>query len=142
MNAESLLRRFAKFCIVGCSATLVDFGITAVCKELIGINELISNAIGFSISAVFNYTLNRLWTWRSHDRKVGLQFAKFLLVSLSGLGLNTLILYLLTQHYAWPILPPAWQTPTHIFWISKVLATGVVMVWNFVINNIFTFRKK
>ena len=136
------IRRFVKFVIVGTSGTLVDFGITFLFKELIGIPELIANAIGFTVAATTNYILNRTWTWRSHEKQVGVEYAKFFAVSLCGLGLNTLIIYLLTQHCVWSILPEAWNTPTVVFWISKVLATGVVMVWNFLANNFFTFRKK
>ncbi|MCF0211360.1 MAG: GtrA family protein [Bacteroidales bacterium] len=137
---RSDFNRIIKFGIVGCSGTLVDFGVTFVCKELLGILPLISNALGFTIAATTNYLLNRTWTWRSKEKQVGVEYAKFFAVSLLGLGLNTLIIYLLTQKMSWSFLPDAWQG--YAFWIAKVIATGVVMVWNFLANNFFTFKKK
>ena len=49
------------------------------------------------------------------------------LVSLIGLGINTLILYIFNEKLKWN------------FYLSKVFATGVVMLWNFFANNFFTF---
>lgn len=136
MQKEHILR-FVKFGIVGISGTIVDFGTTFVCKELMSVPELIANAIGFTVAATTNYILNRTWTWRSKEKQVGVEYLKFFAVSLCGLGLNTLIIFLLTHFVAWGNLSDPWP-----FWIAKVLATGVVMVWNFVANNHFTFKKK
>ena len=134
------LNRIIKFGIVGCSGTLVDFGVTFVFKELIGLYALAANALGFTIAATTNYILNRVWTWRSHEKQVGVEYAKFFAVSLLGLGLNTLIIFLLTQKVSWAFLPDRWQP--YAFWIAKVIATGVVMVWNFLANNFFTFKRR
>ena len=43
-------------------------------------------------------------------------------------GINTLIIYLLNEKLKWN------------FYISKVIATGFVMLWNFFANNFFTFN--
>ena len=137
---RSDINRIIKFGIVGCSGTLVDFGITFVCKELLGIFPLISNALGFTIAATTNYILNRVWTWHSKEKQVGVEYAKFFAVSLLGLGLNTLIIYLLTQKMSWAFLPNSWQV--YAFWIAKVIATGGVMVGYVLANNFFTFKRR
>ena len=79
------------------------------------------------MAATSNYILNRVWTWGSTNEQVGVEYVKFFGVSLIGLGLNTLILYLLHEKLKLN------------FWISKVFATGVVMIWNFLANHYFTF---
>lgn len=127
MNLVAYLSRFLKFGVVGCTGTIIDFGLTYICKEWIKINKLIANAIGFTVAATSNYILNRIWTWESTSQQVGLEYAKFFGVSLIGLGLNTLIIYILNDKLKWN------------FWLSKVLATGVVLIWNFLANNFFTF---
>lgn len=121
------LVKFLKFGVVGCTGTAIDFGTTYLCKEKLKLNKFLSNAIGFIIAATSNYVLNRIWTWHSTSSAVGLEYAKFFGVSLIGLGLNTLIIYLLNEKFKFN------------FWISKVFATGVVMLWNFFANNFFTF---
>ena len=119
--------KFLKFCVVGVTGTIIDFGLTWICKEKLKIPKFIANAIGFVVAATSNYILNRVWTWGSTNEQVGVEYVKFFGVSLIGLGLNTLILYLLHEKLKLN------------FWISKVFATGVVMIWNFLANHYFTF---
>ena len=124
---QATLFKFLKFCVVGVTGTVVDFGLTWICKEKIKIPKFVANAIGFVVAATSNYFLNRWWTWGSTNSQVGVEYTKFFAVSLIGLGLNTLILYILHEKMKVN------------FWVSKVFATGVVMIWNFLANNFFTF---
>lgn len=124
---QATLFKFLKFCVVGVTGTIIDFGLTWICKEKLKIHKFVANAIGFVVAATSNYILNRVWTWGSTNEQVGVEYVKFFGVSLIGLGLNTLILYLLHEKMKLN------------FWFSKVVATGVVMVWNFLANHYFTF---
>ena len=124
---KAFLTRFLKFCVVGFSGTAIDFGLTWLCKEVFKIPKFLANAIGFVVAATSNYILNRIWTWGSTSEQVGVEYAKFFTVSLIGLGLNTLILYIFNEKIKFN------------FYVSKVIATGVVMLWNFFANNFFTF---
>lgn len=124
---KAFILRFLRFCVVGVSGTIIDFGLTWLCKEKFHVPKFIANAIGFVVAATSNYILNRLWTWQSTNEQVGVEYVKFFTVSLIGLGLNTLILYLMHEKFKLG------------FYLSKVFATGVVMLWNFFANNFFTF---
>ena len=124
---KAFLMKFLKFCIVGFSGTAIDFGLTWLCKEIFKIPKFLANAIGFVVAATSNYILNRIWTWGSTNEQVGVEYVKFFAVSLIGLGLNTLILYIFNEKLKFN------------FYLSKVFATGVVMLWNFFANNFFTF---
>lgn len=128
------IRRFIKFGVVGLSGTIIDFTITWLCRDIIGLYELLANAIGFVVAATSNYIFNRKWTWRSHEKQIGVEYLKFFTVSVIGLGINTLILTLLRHilHF---------HNDNLDFWVAKVGATAVVMMWNFLANNFFTFRK-
>ena len=119
--------RFLKFGVVGLSGTVIDFGVTYLCKDILKIKKLVANAIGFTLAATSNYILNRIWTWQSTSTQVGVEYLKFFGVSLVGLGINTLTIWLLNDKLKWN------------FWFSKVCATGIVMLWNFFANNFFTF---
>lgn len=129
------IRRFVKFGIVGVSGTLIDFSITWLCRDILGLPDLIANAIGFVVAATTNYILNRIWTWHSTEKNVGVEYLKFFAVSVIGLLLNTLILYLLKGF-------DLFDSPDLNFWSAKVGATLIVMLWNFFANNFFTFKKK
>ena len=124
---KAFMLKFLKFCVVGVSGTAIDFGLTWLCKEIFKIPKFLANARGFGVSATNNYILNRIWTWGSTSDQVGVEYVKFFTVSLIGLGLNTLILYIFNEKIKLN------------FYVSKVIATGVVMLWNFFANNFFTF---
>ncbi len=124
---KAFILKFLKFCAVGVSGTAIDFGLTWLCKEIFKIPKFIANAIGFVVAATNNYILNRIWTWGSTNEQIGIEYTKFFVVSLIGLGLNTLILYIFNEKFKMN------------FYVSKVIATGVVMLWNFFANNYFTF---
>lgn len=139
-NLLQLAKKFVKFGVVGASGAIIDFGLTAFCKGILGVPELLANAIGFTLAATSNYFFNRVWTWRSTSKSVGIEYAKFFFVSLIGLGLNSLIVFLLKDVSIIPCLVDT--TLDWNFWVAKVIATAVVMVWNFLANNFFTFRQK
>jgi putative flippase GtrA len=59
---------------------------------------------------------------------VGIQFAKFLAVSAVGLAMSNSLIYYLNEKRGVP------------FYLSKAIATGIVMIWNFGVNYLITFR--
>lgn len=124
---KALAFKFLKFGIVGFSGVFVDFGFTFLCKEILKWNKYVSNAIGFTCAATSNYILNRIWTFGSENDKVMSEYVQFMLVSLIGLGINSLVLYLLNDKLKWN------------FYISKIFAIGAATLWNFIGNLLFTF---
>ncbi|MEI6696040.1 MAG: GtrA family protein [Bacteroidota bacterium] len=125
---SELILKFLKFGLVGASGVIVDFGFTYLCKEIFKIQKYIANAIGFTLAASSNYIFNRIWTFHSLNPEIGLEYSKFLLISLVGLGINTLILWTLVSKF------------NKNFYVSKLFAIAVVTVWNFFFNLIFTFN--
>lgn len=127
MIDKTLILKFLKFSVVGFSGTAVDFGVTWLCKEKLGFNKYLSNSLGFILAATNNYIWNRVWTFQSTNSNISAEYGKFFLVSLAGLGINNLIIYLLHGKL------------NLNFYLSKVFAIGVVMFWNFTMNYFFTF---
>lgn len=68
-----MIIQFIKFCVVGASGLLVDFGITYLCKEKIKLNKYIANSLGFIAAASSNYLLNRMWTLENTDPNISTQ---------------------------------------------------------------------
>ena len=127
MINNALIVKFLKFCVVGFSGTAVDFGVTWLCKDKFGWNKYVSNSIGFILAATNNYVWNRLWTFQSTNSQIHIEYGKFLLVSVIGLAINNLVIYLLHGKLKLN------------FYLSKIFAIGVVMMWNFIMNYLFTF---
>jgi len=124
----SVLFKFIKFAFVGTTGLIIDFGTTYLLKEKVKINKFIANAVGFSLAASSNYIWNRLWTFHSHNPEIFFEYSSFIIVSLIGLGINTTVLWLLTRK------------SKRNFYLAKVIATFVTVIWNFSANFLFTFN--
>lgn len=124
---SEVLLKFIKFCAVGGSGVIVDFGITYLCKEKLKVNKYVSNSIGFLVAASSNYILNRIWTFDSRNQNISNEYFCFILVSIVGLFINNLTL--------WGIHGKM----KYNFYLSKIGAIGVATLWNFVANYTFTF---
>ena len=124
------LKQFIKFCIVGGTSAAIHFLVLYYSTERLNLWYVYSNALGFIISATFNFTTNKLWTFRNKDQGVQVvkQVVKFSLVVATGLVINTLIIYALTEWLGFD------------YRISWVFATGVITFWNFGFNRFWTFK--
>lgn len=145
MELRPLITKFIKFGVVGASGMVVDFGVLYLMREIMGLPDLWANTISFTCAATSNYFLNRIWTFRSQEKQVAVEYLKFLLVSIIGLGINNGVLLL--SHLLWPA---AYESGTFClvgvcvddFYLFKLLAIAVTTLWNFFGNMLFTFRKK
>ncbi len=127
MIDKLLILKFLKFCVVGASGMIIDFGTTWVLKEKVKINKYIANSTGFILAATSNYLLNRFWTFQSGNSHIAKEYLSFMVISIIGLGINNLVLFLLTDKMKLN------------FYLSKLFAIGVVTIWNFFMNYLFTF---
>ena len=123
---KKLFAQLMKFGVVGFIAFLIDYGLLALCTEILHINYLVSATIGFTVSVVFNYLASMRYVF-THKEEMSRrrEFIIFVVLSIVGLVINNVILWagveLLHVHYL----------------IVKIFATAVVMVWNFVTRKIF-----
>lgn len=145
-NSElrTIIVKFLKFGIVGASGMVVDYGVLFLMHNILDLNDILSNTISFTCAATSNYFLNRWWTFRSQEKQVGVEYAKFLAVSIVGLLINNGVLLLCKT--VWPVpyeqvfLCIGNQAITGLY-LFKLLAIAVTTLWNFFGNMLFTFRK-
>jgi putative flippase GtrA len=120
-----MVLKFLKFIIVGFSGLIIDFSVTILLKEKFKINRYFSNSAGFIMAASSNYLFNRYWTFHSNNPKVLTEYGTFFIISLIGLGINNLFLYIFEKKLR--------------FYFAKFLAVMVTSIWNFTANYYFNF---
>jgi putative flippase GtrA len=118
-----------KYAIVGIGGLIIDFSITYTCKEKLRWNKFLSNSIGFYVAVISNFLLNKNWTFNQYSSNTLLQFLQFFVVSLIGLGINNLLLYLFTKKIK------------ANFYLLKLFVIVFVFVWNYAMNFFFTFNR-
>lgn len=127
---------FTRFALVGMLGTLVDFSLLFVLHTLLGVPTLIANTLAYSAGIVNNFVLHQRWTFAERVRREWLtQFPQFTLVSLSALMLNNLLVFSLS-----PSFEIVFDLAGYSVLFAKLCATGVGMVWNYLLNKWWTFR--
>lgn len=123
---KHLLAQIMKFGVVGVIATVIDFGVMIFLTEVFDINPVASATVSFTVSVIFNYLASMRYVF-SHREGMSRQreFVIFIVLSVIGLVINDALMWVGTE-----------MTPVD-YRIVKVLATAVVMVWNFVSRKIF-----
>lgn len=117
--------QFGRFALVGVLGTGLDMGLLLLLTAA-GVPTLPANVLSYSSGIANNYYWNRRWTFSSGKRQNWIpQLAQFTLVSLAGLGLNSLIVVGLEARVG--------------LMVAKLLATAAVLFWNYNANRLWTF---
>ncbi len=141
---KKLIDQILKFGVVGFLAFFIDFGIFKLLSAALGLHYLIANFFGFTISLIFNYAASMTFVFErkeNADRKR--EFAVFAVLSVIGLLLNELIIYICIDGiYANAAFLRAHMSGDLAATLGKIIATGIVMVYNFVTRKIFLEKKE
>lgn len=145
---KKLIIQFLKFAVVGGLAFLIDTGIYVGLCALFGEKfHLLFNVISFSVSVIFNYVCSMRFVFKGReDLSKTRELTVFIILSIIGLCINELIVWgmidgmklaTLIAGFLHADLAEALAGVT-----AKVVATGVVLIWNFVSRKIFLEEKQ
>lgn len=123
---SKMVSQFVKYGLVGLIGTFIHSGILILLVEFFDYNPLFATTIGFLFSLVCSFLINVSWTFRS-KKKFDI-FLKYIIVSLLGLGINLLLMFLLVE------LLGLWY-----IWAQMVVLV-IVPVFNFFLNRYWAFR--
>jgi len=124
-----IARQFLVFAGVGIIGTCVHYALLILLVQGFGAQVVVASTCGFAAGAVTNYVLNYRITFRSRGRHLHL-FPRFLLAALTGLPINAAIMQAAAVTVGLPYL------------LAQMIATGVTLIWNFVLNRFWTFRQQ
>lgn len=120
--------QFFRYIFVGGVAFLADGG-SLFLITTIGVNYLISVIFAFVIGLAVNYGLSKLLVFENSSVNGKIEFLVYGIIGVIGLGFTEIIMYVLTE------------IAGLYFMVSKVIATIIVLVWNFVARKITLYRK-
>jgi putative flippase GtrA len=123
----AIARQFLSFATVGACGTAAHYA-TLVAGVSLGVDPVTASALGWTLGAVVNYSLNYRFTFRSglSHRQAAPRFA---LVAALGLVLNTLLMAVqvgpMGMHYL----------------VAQFFATGTILCFNFLLSRTWAFRE-
>lgn len=124
-----LVAQFAKFLVVGGISFSLDYGLFVILYNVFGVYYILSSTISFATSVVLNYVLSRKYVFEiREDRSVAREFAFYAVLNVIALFLNQVILYASVDYLSFS--PP----------VGKIIATAVVLVYNFVSRKLLLER--
>jgi putative flippase GtrA len=127
-NVKHLLTKFLHFSGIGIIGTLVHYAVLIILVHTLAIGAVEASSAGFMAGAITNYLLNYRYTFASRKRHQE-AMTKFFIVALIGLFFNGLIMSFCTHSLRLHYL------------VSQVIATGLVLLWNFTANHMWTFHE-
>lgn len=117
----NLGKQFFRFSVVGVLSFGLDYGLLFLLTEWGSTHYLVSAALSYTAATVFNYIYSKKYVFSvREDVGRARQLLLFLLLSLCGLGLNTMLMRLGVERLDFHYMG------------AKILATLMVSVWNFV----------
>ncbi len=122
---KKLVVQILRFGVVGVLAFIVDYGILYFLTEYVHLYYLLSSIISFLISLVVNYILSIKWVFDVQKKQTVKDVIIFAVLSTIGLLINSLVMYLSVELFS------------IYYMIGKIIATFIVMVWNFITRKIF-----
>lgn len=127
---EELGGWFQRAWVAAAIATVVDYGSFTLLIEAVGIYTGTARALGALLGAIANFTLNKVYTFRTRDSSVLVEVPRYAAISLTSLLLNTVGVILLTEGLRWnPLLAAA------------VVGSVVSLGWNLPLHRVFVFRE-
>jgi len=120
----TLLFRYA---VVGMIGTVVHIGSTMILVEFLMVNPVTASIIGFVLTVLLSFYLNSCWTFGVPASDAS-RLIKYATVSLLGLLLNTLIMYLTVEVFVLD------------YRVGLVLLVLIIPVHNFSWNYLWSFR--
>lgn len=122
---KKLISQFFKFGVVGIIAFIVDYLSLYLLTEFLNVYYLISSIISFLLSIIVNYILSIKWVFDIKKKQSFKDVIIFTLLSAIGLLINLLVMYLSVEVFK------------IYYMIGKLIATFIVMIWNFVTRKMF-----
>ena len=123
---NKLFQQILRFLFVGGTAFIIDFGVLWFLTEHLSLPYLISNCISFTFSVIYNYIMSVCWVFETQQtRNKATELFVFVILSVIGLGINQGIMWISVELLSINYL------------LSKIFATIIVMVFNFITRKKF-----
>ena len=130
MNAKNNLKELFLYLIVGGIATLVEWGIFRLFDSALSVHYTLSTVIAYLLSTFVNWAAGRLLVFRKSHQPFWQEILKIYLAAIAGLLMNLAIMFICVDLLRMDEM------------LSKILATGIVFLFNFLIRKLYIYKNR
>jgi putative flippase GtrA len=128
-RADRQFVQFFRYALVSAASLAVDFAGLYALTELAGLHYLASAVAAYALGMVANYLLSVLWVFPARRlRSRAAEFLVFSAIGLAGMGLNVLLVWVLTEivllHYL----------------VSRAVSAVAGYTWKYAVHKLVLFR--
>jgi putative flippase GtrA len=127
VRLQPIIREINVFVVVGVAATCCQVAVSLAAQRWLGPGPILASVAGYIASVGVSYLGNSRFTFR-RPALDGPQFARFATISLTGLGINLVTVWVCTHALGWPL------------WLAMVPVVMVVPASTFVMSKFWAFR--
>ena len=120
--------RFLEYTLIGLLSFGFDLLLIWIALKIFGIHYIISVSVAFIFATIFNYSLNRIWSFHGTKTKAVRSYFLFLVIATLNLGIIAGMVYILVEFMRVPVA------------ISRIIAGLILFVSNFILNSFFVFK--
>lgn len=135
------LAQFIKYACVGVLNTLVTLVVIVVCKSVLGVNPLVSNAIGYVAGVINSFLWNKNWVFRSSGSYTP-EAIRFMVGFLVCYGLQLFVVWFLS--YETPLSKFEYDLFGFMlsgYGVATLIGNVVYTISNYSFNKLVTFRQ-
>lgn len=120
-----------RYFVVGVSNIFIDFVIYIVFTrgwDFWRQHYLLANCISFIVVVTWSFFWNKFWTFKERSGRYHTQYAKFIIITIVGLGIYQSILAIGVEYFH------------QLDLIVKLMAIPAMALWNYGMHKLWTFR--
>lgn len=136
-KTDNVIIQFFRYCFVGGIATVVEGGALWLIQYFLfhekkGLHVFIAQTIAFILGLIANFFLSKLFVFQTKSERTNAagEFLTYGVIGVAGLGIKWLMLWAFNKQLGWHYM---------LVWL---IATAIVLIWNYAARKVILYRKK
>ena len=126
------MKEIIRFAVSGGVCFLIEFALLVLLRDTCGLDTLVATPIAFTVSVVVNYLFCVKWVFPDAGKQGNRARIAFFVSSVMGLFLNEGLMWLFRVLFGEDaVVLTVFSLTVTMYMVNKVLATLIVMVWNY-----------
>lgn len=140
-QAKTTTIQLVKYGLVGVSNSLVTLVVIYLCDEILGLKLMLADVIGYIAGLINSFIWNRKWVFKTHSRRLHMEFGLFIIGFLVCFGLQFVTVLLLRDPMKALDISIFGMSPDTVGEYAAVCVGMVVYTLsNYIYNRFVTFK--